>query len=360
MLKLYFLAFCTALLPEPDYTLPPTGAHHGIYIASPQLDSLDAAIRANQFEQITSVLVSRKGQLVMEQYYNGYTDTTLHDTRSATKTITSILMGLAIDHKYIPSAQTPVFSYFKGRQLQHPDPRKNKITIEDLLTMSSLLECDDDNQYSAGNEERMYLTEDYVRFALDLPVKGFPAWVPKPEASPYGRSFSYCTAGTLLLGGAIERATHMPVDQFARKYLFGPLGIQGEQWQRTPTGMPMTGGGLKLHSRDYLKLGQLYLNKGMWEGKQLISAEWVKQSVTPHANARENTDYGYLWWLQRFGPMSRQQAAYYMAGNGGSKVAVFPDLDVVVVITSRRYGNIKGHLQTEKMLNDYIVPAMMQ
>lgn len=324
------------------------------------LDSLHHAILDKRFGKVTSVLIARQGQTIFEHYYNGFTDTSLHDTRSATKTITSILTGLAIENKFIASEKTAVFPYFKARTIQNPDPRKNKITIEDLLTMSSLLECDDENQFSSGNEERMYLIEDYVQFALNLPVKGFPAFAVKPADAPYGRSFSYCTAGVVLLGGMLEKATGMRVNEFARKYLFEPLAIQGEKWQITPTGLPMTGGGLRLKSRDYLKLAQLYLDKGKWHGRQLLSPEWIARSTRPHANARENVDYGYLWWLQSFGQGNKQYKSFYMAGNGGAKAAVFPDLDLVVVITSIEYGGIKGHLQTEKILSEYIVPAMQR
>lgn len=226
--------------------------------------------------------------------------------------------------------------------------------------MSSLLECDDDNMYSSGNEERMYLTEDYIKFALDLPIKGFPAWVQKPEETIYGRSFSYCTAGTVLLGGVIERSTKMKVQEFADKFLFSPLGITNYQWQITPTGLPMTGGGLRLNSRDFLKLILLYNQKGLWNGKRIISNDWIVKSTTPQADVRENTDYGYLFWLQKFGVGDSKYSAFYMAGNGGSKITVFPDLNLIVVITSNWYGTSKAHDQSENILNKFIIPSILK
>lgn len=322
---------------------------------------LDSAVVNGTFKSITSILVARNGQLVYEKYYNGASDTTLHNTRSATKTITAILTGLAIDHQYIPSESTSVFPYFKDKKnIKNSDPRKDKITIEDLLTMSSILECDDENQFSNGNEERMYLLEDYFQFALDLPIRGFAPWNSKPENSPYGRSFSYCTAGVVLLGGVLERSTKMSVDVFAKKYLFDPLSINKVEWQITPMGMPMTGGGLGLRSRDLLKIMQLYANKGTWNTTRVLSSAWVEKSTKPHANARENVDYGYLCWLQKFGTADKQYFAYYMAGNGGSKIAVFPELGLTVVITSNWYGTGKAHMQSERILSEFIVPSAIR
>ena len=300
---------------------------------------------------------------MLEQYFEG-SRSTLRDTRSATKTVTSILIGIAIDKGFLSGVNAPVMSFFPDKQpVKNPDPRKDQITVEDFLTMSSLLECDDNNQYSAGNEERMYLTEDYVKFTLDLPIKGFPSWEKRPEDSPYGRNFCYCTAGTATLGGVIERATGTRVPVFADKYLFGPLGIVDSEWQPTPSGLVMTGGGLRLMSQDLLKLGQLYLNGGSWKNTRVVSKGWVENSTKPHARVQDTeyvtgTKYGYLWWLKSLGPAGKRFPSYNMLGNGGNKISVLPGLDMVAVLTSTNYNSRAAHQQTDRLLSECIIAAI--
>lgn len=313
---------------------------------------------AGDFKDITSVLIARRGRVAYEHYFDSNGVDGLRNTRSATKTITGMLIGAAIDRHLIPSANTRVLDYLQDKlPLKNPDPRKGEITIEDFLTMSSLLECDDENSFSRGHEERMYLVEDWAKFALDLPIRGFPAWQPKPKDSPYGRSWSYCTAGATTLGVVLERAVKRFVPDFAREVLFVPLGITSVQWQFQPLGTAMTGGGLLLRSRDFLKLGQLYLEGGSWNGHQIISSEWVEKSLRPHAQAREDTDYGYLWWLQRFHFRARSLRSYGMYGTGGNKLLVFPDEALVVVITATNYRVQGASAVTDKLLVDYILEA---
>lgn len=320
------------------------------------LSRMEQAIAGSEFKKITSIVIARHGKLAYEKYFDGDA-TTLRDTRSATKTITSMLAGIALEHQMLPGLDAKVFFYFPEKQpVSNPDSRKDATTVEDLLTMSSLLECDDWNQYSRGNEERMYVIEDWVKFFLDLPVKGFPPWVTKPQDSPYGRSFSYCTAGVTTLGGVLEKATKTKLAEFAAANLFTPLGIQQVQWPYSPLGLAQGGGGLRLRSRDLLKLAQLYLNHGTWNDRRIVSQRWVTASTTPHVQIDDDTNYGYLWWLKDFKSGARSYSAYYMSGNGGNKVTAFPALDMVVVITSNNYNTRGMHEQTDRLLTDYILP----
>jgi CubicO group peptidase (beta-lactamase class C family) len=322
------------------------------------LKLMDSLIVNNSYKEISSLVIAHKGKIIFENYYNNNTADTKHNTRSATKTITGTLIGTLIQNGKLKSVQEPASKYSKVKNLNNPDKRKSKITIEDLLTMSSILECNDWEPNSNGNEEKMYLIEDWVKFYWDLPIKGYPEWIAKPEDSKYGRSFSYCTAGVVVLGDVINTITGS-LEKYADQVLFSKMGIIDYHWQMTPTGNPMAGGGLGLKSRDLLKMGQLYLNDGKWNGEQIIPADFVKKSVEPHAEVGMfDYEYGYLWWLSTFGKEQREKA-YFMTGTGGNKVVVFPDLELVVVLTSTYFkGGMESHNQTARLLDEFIVPVI--
>ena len=327
-------------------------------VSMDKMKELEAAIAKKEYERLSSVVVSKDGKIVYEKYYNGFDKDSIQDVRSVGKTVTGTLIGIAIDKGFIKSEKEPIMKYFTDKKpLRNPDVRKEKITIEDLLTMSSMLECNDSNPQSRGNEEKMYIIEDYSKFFLDLPIRGKPPWESPLKDLKGGRRFRYCTAGTFLLGDLLERATKMQVEDFAKKYLFEPLGISGEQWQFTPLDVAATGGGLRMKARDFVKVAELYRNAGKFNGKQLISSKWVVKSIKSHTETGNNTDYGYLWWLPKYGQKDKRYSAYTMLGNGGNKVTVFPELNLVVVLTNRMYGRRLGHQQTDKIMNDYIVPT---
>jgi len=335
-------------------------------LASAQLDpakfaALETAAKAGEFKKLGSVLVARHGKLVYEQYFDGDANT-LRDTRSAGKSFASILVGLAIQEKKLSGVDARIFEVLpeRRRKMQNPDPRKLKTTVEDFLTMSSVLECDDWNDHSRGNEEKMYLIEDWAQFVLDLPVAGRLQVGEKPEMPKYGRRFSYCTGGVFVLSEVITRATGQRTDRYAQQKLFDPLGIRPEHvvWVFSPLGVPMTGGGLRLRSADFLKVAQMYLDGGRWQGRQIVNEAWVKATITPHAAIDEQTEYGYNWWLGSFKSGDKSHRAFWMTGNGGNKVMVFPDLDLAVVITATNYNQRDMHKLTEKVLTDYVLAAV--
>ena len=354
-------------MPQGAYVEPPRASDDGwptttaesVALAEAPLRKMSEEVRTGGFEKLTSVLVARRGQLAFEAYFDDLGAKGLRNTRSATKTITGILIGIAIDQGLIAGVDTPILPFFADKQsFGNPDPRKDEITVEDFLTMSSLLECDDWNSFSRGNEERMYLIEDWVGFTLDLPIRGFPDWTTRPEESPTGRTFSYCTAGVVTLGGVLERATGMPVQDFADDQLFSPLGVRAVKWQITPLGTAMTGGGLLMRSRDLLKVGQLFLDAGLWEGNRVVPESWVTASTRAHARVDDDTEFGYLWWLRTFESGGRRFAAYFMAGAGGSKVLVFPEAELVVVITGANFGMREAHALTDRLLTQHVLTAV--
>src|SRR5580700_10333813 len=337
----------------------PTASTVETGLSDARLRSLDAAIRSEEFKKIGSVLIARHGKLVYKRYFDGDA-ATLRDTRSATKSITDILIGIAIDEHKLSGVDAKVLALLpeRARRIQNYDPRKTAITIEDFLTMSSPLECDDWNDASRGNEERMYLVEDWAQFVLDLPIRGHMRVSEQVETPAYGRYFSYCTGGVFTLSEVLQKATGERTDRYAQEKLFTPLGITDAQWVYSPQDIPQTGGGLRLTSRDLLKIAQLYLNGGSWQGKRIVDEAWVRTSTQPHARPDYYTEYGYLWWLKSFKCGDKSYPAFYMSGNGGNKVVAIPGLDLAVVITSTNYNTHGMHEQTEKILTDYVLTAI--
>jgi len=328
-------------------------------LSDTKLHAMSTAVRSAEFKKIGSILVARHGKLIFEDYVEG-DETALRDTRSATKSITSILVGSAIHDAKLAGVDAKVLALLpeRAQRVQNPDPRKAQITVEDLLTMSSPLECDDWSDASRGNEERMYLVEDWAQFILDLPIRGRMHLGEQIEPPPYGRNFSYCTGGVFLLSEILGKATGMRTDRYAQEKLFLPLGITNVQWVFSPQNIPQTGGGLRLTSRDLLKIAQLYLDDGRWQGRQLVDEAWVKNSTRPHARIDETTEYGYLWWLKSFQSGGKSYPAFFMSGNGGNKVVVVPQLDLAAVITSTNYSTQGMHQQTERILMDYILASV--
>jgi CubicO group peptidase (beta-lactamase class C family) len=289
-----------------------------------------ATVDASAYGAITSIVVSRGGEVVSEEYFEGHA-ATLRNTRSCTKTVASMLTGIAIERGIVSGVDASLVELL-GADVD--DLRKRGITVRDVLTMTSCLECNDWDETSPGNEERMYPRDDWVGFALGLPLRE-------------ERGFSYCTAGVVALGVALERALGVPLPDFARRELFSPLGIEEAKWPKTPMGQVSTAGGLLLTSRSLLALGELYLRGG--DG--VVGHAWVEESIRPHARIDERTEYGYLWWLRRFGG----EDCFYMTGMGGNRVHVFPRLELVAVITSSNFGRRDAHALSDRLLEEEIL-----
>lgn len=307
---------------------------------------LALAVALGDFPKLTSVVVEQHGAIVSERYFGGAGAETLHDTRSATKSITALAVGAAIGDGALPGPGAPAFAYLADlRPFAHDDARKQAITIADLLSMSSALDCDDNDDASPGNENLMHPQPAWTRWAVDLPTR-----------APSG--FHYCTTGAFLLGQIVQRATGTPIDRYISQRLLAPLGVTRFTFARSPSGEVMTGGGLRLTSRALAALGRLVLDHGRHAGAQLVPADFVAAATTVHARPNAEQGYGYLFWRRDWASPCGAHAGWYMAGNGGNAIIALPDLDAVVVVTSRNYNTRGMHQQTIRLVEQYVTPSL--
>jgi CubicO group peptidase (beta-lactamase class C family) len=256
-------------------------------------DGLTAAIKRGDYPKTTSVLVMQQGKLAFERYFGEGNRTMLNDTRSAMKAITALAVGAAIADGTIPSAQTPAFQYFADlRPIQHDTSDKKAITLADLMSMSSSLDCDDNDDSSVGSEDRMHEQRNWTRWGVDLPTyAGFSR-----DIHGLG-SWRYCTINAVLAGQVVQRATHKLVDQYVEQRIFAPLGIEQWEWPRSPVGEVMTGGGLRLRSRDIARIAAMMADGGLWQGKQVIPSTWIDEMLTIRRASRpdQRLVYGGQW-----------------------------------------------------------------
>ena len=306
-----------------------------------------------------AVVVARHGTLIYEQYFSGedwrwadplgtlvFDATVKHDLKSITKSVTSLLVGIGVDRGWIADINTSVFTYFPDHS-DTQSPEKDRITLEHLLTMSAGLAWNESLPWSdpANNERQMDDTVDPYRYALERPVVTQP-----------GRVYNYCGAAPILLQGVLQRTSGKPLDELAREALLEPLSITDVEWTRFPSGDVRGHGGLRLRPRDLAKLGQLVLDRGMWQGKQIISADWIAESTSPQINGESIFFYGYLWWLGRFLVERREIRWIAGFGNGGQRVYVVADLDLVVAVNAGAYG--APQIVGEIVMKRYVLPAV--
>lgn len=316
------------------------------------IKEMKAMTAASVFKHITSIVVIRNGQLQVEEYFNGAARDSLHDVRSVGKSFASTLTGLVIADKYLSSEEQTLGALYNLSQYKNPSSRKGQTSMKELLTMSSDFDGDDDDYQSPGNEENMYPTEDWVRFTLDLPV----------DTVKYRGQWHYFTAGAMLIGSTLDKLVPDGLERYAHERLFKPLHIFNYQWQYTPQKVVNTAGGIRMNALDFAKYGQLYKNGGKWHGKQILPAAWVNKSFSRHKKipGRDNEYYGYLFWHKTYHVNGKAYETYYCAGNGGNKIFVFKDVPLVVVITATAYGTAYAHAQVDRMMEKYILPAMVK
>lgn len=284
--------------------------------------------------KLHSVLLVKSNALLLEEYFDNHSVNLPHDLRSTTKSIRALLMGIAIDQGFIENVNDPITKYLK-----HPlakknlDSRKEKITINHLLTMSSGLECNDWDSKSKGQEDKVYKKNDWLQYTLDLPMANEPGVVA-----------TYCSMGAILVAEIIAQASGMPIDQFANEYLFDPLGISNISWGHTSKKEIIPAGKrLYMSSRDMAKIGQLVLNQGKWNNEQIVSQQWIAEATAPKTKI-SGADYGYFWWNIPFKVNDKVFVAKVATGNGGQYIMVLPDLELVVVFTGGAYNSQEDKL----------------
>lgn len=316
--------------------------------------ALDEALVGDSFPNTTSVLVLKDGRLVFERYFGSGGVEVLNDTRSAMKSVTALAIGAALADGALRSVDEPAFRRLRDRAPFASDgPLKRGITLADFLTMSSALDCNDWEESSPGNEERMYPRRDWTRWAVDIPVR------PGYRRDGEGRGpFSYCTAGVFLLGQILQRATGERVDAYVNRRLLDPLGIVRREWPRSRSGEIGTGGGLRLRSRDLAKLGLLVASGGRWLDEQVVPAGWIAEMLTVRRRVDAEQRYGFLYWQRTYRSPCGPLTGWYMSGNGGNVVVLVPSQSLVAVVTRTHYNQRGMHQQTLRLLEDHVLAAL--
>ncbi len=293
-----------------------------------------------------STLVIKHGELILEEYVKGGQANEQQDMRSATKSVRSLLLGIAIDQGFIASIDDPIQNYLGDLQpKKNIDPRKENITIRHLLTMSAGWDCNDGDPKSAGQEDSIYRKKDWLQYALDLPIINTP-----------GEVSSYCSIGTVLLMEVLSRAAKMPVNDFAERHLFKPLDITNYRWDHTSRKQVIPAAKrLYMTPRDMAKIGQLVLQKGQWNGSQIVSQSWITASTKQHTQL-DQSGYGYLWWMTTFPLSNKSISGFAASGNGGQYIVVFPEQELVIVFTGQAYNSPKAQLPIF-IMRDIFIPT---
>ena len=337
----------------------PTGLHDGVAVGDIAQSELGTAtanaivrgVLDGTYKDVHSVLLYQHGHLVMEEYFYGYSIGRPHQLRSATKSVVSVLAGIAVDRSALSGADERVLPRMSYTSYANPDPRKSAMTLGNFLSMSSGLDCNDHSSSSPGRETVIDDAPDWVKATLDLPM------IANPGSQGY-----YCSGGIAVVGRMTENAVHMQLPEFAQANLFGPLGISRADWiwNYNLTNANKEYSQIHLRSRDMLKLGMLFANGGRWQRRQVVSSSWVQASLAEQSHV-DNTGYGYFWWrpwLNVETPNGPQHVNMNAAqGNGGQKIYLLPQYDLIAVFTAGDY-NSDG-APPNKIMAKIILPALI-
>lgn len=321
--------------------------------STPEEFGMDSSILAGVYNYIErnnlemhSVLIIKDGYIIEESYpHPSYDQDTTHIIYSCTKSITSALIGIAIREGFLTGIDQRIMDIFPDREIANLDAHKQSLTIEHLLTMTSGLEWNEWPGWVAysdpANTYRSWVvSDDWVQFVLDRPMVKEP-----------GEEFNYNTAVSHLLSAIIQQVTGITTLEYAQQHLFEPLGISKLNWPTDPQGVYEGGSSLALTPRDMAKFGYLYLNKGVWDGEQIVPSDWVEESTIGHVSAKSHItgcDYGYQWWIYPNLDM------YAGLGYAGQQIFVLPDYNIVIVFTGNNPSFVRHYI---RLISDYIIPA---
>lgn len=299
------------------------------------------------FRNLESFLVWSEGGFKLKRYYNGVPGKTLHQIQSQTKSIVSLLMGIAIDKGFVSSESEPVSSFFP-EYFNREDSLKLSVTILDLLTMSAGFKWEEMTPFNDPNNDNinMNYSGSYLQYALSRPM----------DVKPF-TEFKYNSGSPMIVAGIIEKAAEMPLDKFAEKYLFNPLNIVEYRWIKDSTGFCHAGGGLFLKPEDMLKIGILVLNKGIWEGNVIISESWIRKSCQSYfLTSFSEYNYGYFWWIKEMKVSDVKTTKVISAqGAGGQYMYILPEFGLIVAFTENNFGT---PLAGPFIFSTYLLPAL--
>ncbi|MEO1051901.1 MAG: serine hydrolase [Bacteroidota bacterium] len=376
-ISLFIIAFSIILStnrcsqPDQKNTSQASTISEDFTIASPEsvgldtakLEFLKQAILSGEYPNIHSVLISKDGKLVYEQYFKGkdeiwgddlgvieHNKDDLHDIRSVSKSVVSACIGVAIAQGKIDSINQRVFDFYP-EYAQYDSGIRSNLTVEHLLTMSSGIEWNEDVPYDDPRNSEILMTSspDPIAFVLSRPMETEP-----------GQVWEYNGGTTQLLASIIKKVSGKEIDEFAKEHLFAPLGIQEFTWTRFPgLDLPAAASGLRLRSRDLMKFGMLYANRGKWDGVQILPEAWVDASFQSHVSLgrRKGAGYGYQFWISESNVAGQEINLATAIGNGGQRIFVDRTRDLIVVITAGNYNQWDIKNDSHSVLYDLVYPA---
>lgn len=315
--------------------------------ASSPVERVTEAVEDGRLGEIKAIIIEQDGEILFEGYFTGADAEQRHDIRSAGKSITALALGRAIADGHIASLDDKPLTGLGAKD------RYGEITVRDLVTMTSALDCNDWDPQSPGQEDKMYAKREWLPHALGIPLREDY----RRDRNGFGR-FSYCTAGVFLLGRYLGEKAGMPFDDYVQSELFDPLGISDVKWTRSRAGEVQAGGQIEMRPRDLVRIGRMVLDDGMHAGREIVPEAWIEEMLTPYLRATDSDDYGYLWWLRAYRTGEYTTHGWYMLGNGGTTIVVFEELDAVVVVAAANFNQPGMHQRARDIIERGALPLL--